>query len=85
MMAEDRPPLRGAKEATSSIIKILPHQIGLWNVCLCVCGRSRMAIKGLVSLGQCWCCQRVCHPARGSPKDRSQPQHPLKAAIGFKM
>ena len=43
-----------------------------------------MAVKGLVSLGQCWCFQRVCHPARGSPKDRSQPQHPLKAAIGFK-
>lgn len=43
-----------------------------------------MAIKGLVSLGQCWGCQRVSHPARGLPKDRPQPQHPLKAAIGFK-
>ncbi len=51
-------------------------------MCVCVC--SRMAVKGLVSLGQCWCFQRVCHPARGSPKDRPQPQHPLKAAIGFK-
>lgn len=43
-----------------------------------------MAVKGLVSLGQCWCFQRVCHPARGSPKDRPQPQHPRKVAIGFK-
>lgn len=43
-----------------------------------------MAVKGLVSLGQCWVCQKVCHPARGLPKDRPWPQHPLKAAIGFK-
>lgn len=72
MMTEDRPPLRGAKGAPSGIIKILPYQIGLWNmcvgVCFCVCGRSRMAVKGLVSLGQCWCFQRVCHPERGSPR-----------------
>lgn len=37
MMTEDRPPLRGAKGATSGIIKILPHQIGLWTVCVVVC------------------------------------------------
>ena len=40
MMTEDRPPLRGAKGATSGIIKILPHQIGLWNVRLCVCAED---------------------------------------------
>lgn len=43
-----------------------------------------MAIKGLVSPGQCLGSQKVCHLARGSPKDRPWPQHPLKGAIGFK-
>lgn len=42
-----------------------------------------MAIKGLVSPGQCWGSQKVCHLVRTSPKDRPQPHHPLKAAIGF--
>ena len=43
-----------------------------------------MAIKGLVSLGQCRGRQKVCHPARILPKDRPWPQQPLKAAMGFK-
>lgn len=44
-----------------------------------------MAIKGLVSLGHCWDFQGVGYTGRGSLKDRPRPQHPLMAAIGFKL
>lgn len=48
-------------------------------------GRGRIVIKGLVSQGHCYDCQRECHPARGSLKDRPWPQDTFKAAVKFNL
>lgn len=57
----------GVQRGYVSVIRILPHQMGL---CVCVCVCKRFSFSGSALGFSC-----VCYPKRSSPKDRPQPQH----------
>lgn len=83
MMTEDGPSLNGGKQRGHiSVIKILPHQMGLclW-VCVCECVREeererQNGPKRFRFSGSVLAFPEECVTQQGArPKDRPQPQH----------